>query len=343
MVAVHDNGEPGADDTWRIRIWYCGDSATALAKTKEEFANVGACEATLVFDTNYVASNVAGSASYRSTYPLPNIFEPPSDAERWRFNGTNVGELHANGGGNIQIHLAHQPSKALQFALEQGAACECDKQPYLGDGNGFVTGGGWIILGAGAYLSSYTGSLDNMKANFGFNAKFIGGIPRGSTNFVVHGPQGNFYHFHSDNARDEYNELEVVCADEPYGAAANTVYARWWGNGLVSTAVSTGDAPTNTFVSGYRFYVAVQDNGEPGTIDKFRIRIFNKDRQGDPSTVWFDSNYELPPIFANDPEVKCIGQCVFVPSFEGNFLGGTDESANGGGNIQTHCKGGPSR
>jgi len=98
----------------------------------------------------------------------------------------------------------------------------------------------------------------------------------------------------------QYNGLEVVCEDTPYGAWANTVAARWWGYGKVARTMGT---PTDSqWTTGYLYFISVQDFGEPGTVDTWRIRIFDLDQ-----TVLFDSDITGEPIFVNDPE--CTGNC----------------------------------
>jgi len=129
MVSVQDHGEPGAEDTWRIRIWKCEGpggklNSDPLDLTMDEFVAQADMETRLVFDTNYVPKSYRYYNEYKFMFPLPSMMEPP-DSERYRFNGTNVGELHQNGGGNIQIHLKGKKSEALQFALTQGYSCNC--------------------------------------------------------------------------------------------------------------------------------------------------------------------------------------------------------------------------
>jgi hypothetical protein len=115
--------------------------------------------------------------------------------------------------------------------------------------------------------------------------------------------------------------------------------ARWTGYGRIARTL---DAPADTsgeWVDGYRFFVSVQDNGEPGLNDEWRIRIMEKDSP----MVLFDSNTDLGYIFDIDPicrDNNDYWNCTEPPKFLGDSLGGEGE-AFGGGNVQIHCHGGP--
>jgi len=156
------------------------------------------------------------------------------------------------------------------------------------------------------------------------------GLPDGQTNFDI---EGNSFHFHSKtSAGNSYEALEVVCSDVPYGNWADGVVARYWGYGKV--ARTSGNPKNKDWEDGYLYYVATQDNGEgqSATNDTWRIRIFDKDQQGNPTDVLFDSNYNYDAIYDNDP-VLCPGSSCnsgFTPDFDGLYLSG--------GNIQVHCK-----
>ena len=300
----------------------------------------------------------------------------PKDDELFRFNGTEVGELgDQKGGGNIQIHLNGKKTAALEDILNSGETPECCTVDFEGDGCiGFVTGGGQIhmefpyLKEAGCDCSGLAhGICDSDKQNencnvlesgqiatFGFNAKQFHGVPDGSTNFLVHDVGGKDFHFHTekyhvtDGKAHVYDGLEVVCDDDTYGGdgAYAGVSARWTGVGKVQW-VGPGENPDDTkWVSGYRFFVAVQDWGEPGRDDTFRIRVLDNDGSG---SVLFDSNHELGTqddgwIYSElDP--LCLSEeldndCSGTPQFDGDDLG-RNPGKNGGGNIQMHCKGGP--
>jgi hypothetical protein len=216
---------------------------------------------------------------------------------------------------NIDANLGKSKHTTLEEVPVGGTAsgptCPCaDKTQGMAEGARMVTGGGWIILEpAKIFLHEDYGSLPagiNVTANFGFNAKTkTGDIIKGSTNFVI---DGKFFHFHSATGNTNYDYLEVP----------NGVQARWMGKGHLSTATgmaAEGDA--------YWFLVAVQDHGEPGLDDSFRISIY-KGNFGETGVLIFDTNPDYP------------GHDVFVGDerFLGLYLG--EDGPNGGGNIQIH-------
>ena len=394
MVAVNDWGEPGYKDTWRIRVWYCGetdnkgdlpnglppvDSPSDCSKYGDNdhlgigtpkthpFLKCADDMARLVFDTHM-----------HGELPSAGFSGLPKTSELLRFNGTEVGELgDQKGGGNIQIHLNGKPTAALEEIIKAGETPECCAVEFEGDGCiGFVTGGGQIHMGSPYLKEPFPASkqdecscdlahgiCDSDKANencnllesgqiatFGFNAKQFHGVPDGSTNFLVHDVGGKDFHFHTekyhvtDGKAHVYDGLEVVCDDDTYGTdgAYAGVSARWTGVGKIQY-VGSGEKPDEgKWVSGYRFFVAVQDWGEPGRDDTFRIRVLDKDGE----SVLFDSNHELGAqddgwIYKElDPLCTDPADCSGTPQFDGDDLG-RNPGKNGGGNIQMHCKGGP--
>lgn len=267
-VAVQDWGEPGADDTWRIRIWETANTSNAIFDSAPQYS---------FGDTN-------------------------DD----RFMGTALGPITKNGGGNIQLH---RKGITPPLVLPSNKKCHCKDTPSEGDGDGFVTGGGWINVAQTAIWNSEgsnSGPLEipvGARANFGFNAKFQRGLPDGSTNFVFEG--GHNFHFHSATGGNaHYDSLEVPSPTE----------ARWCGPGSLATGA---DPKPRDFQDGYSFCVSVQDLGEPGAEDTWHIKIWKG------SIVVFDSNPEFDIMSGPD-------------RFEGTRLG--EEEQNGGGNIQIHWK-----
>lgn len=125
---------------------------------------------------------------------------------------------------------------------------------------GFVTGGGWINSPAGAYKADMTLSG---KANFGFVAKYKKGsnIPIGNTEFQFQ--LGNL-NFNSSS----YEAARLVIA----GAKAN-----YKGLGTING------------VGNYGFLVSAIDGQITGGggIDKFRIKIWDRDNEND---VVYDNN-----------------------------------------------------
>src|SRR5207237_4634643 len=129
-----------------------------------------------------------------------------------------------------------------------------------------VTGGGWINSPAGAEPASPTATG---RANFGFNAKYHVGdtTPTGETNFRF--VPGNL-HFHSTS----YEPLSLIVTTLSPGVQR----AEWRGSGWINGA---GD---------YAFKAMVIDAGEPGSSDKFRIRLWNKVTQA----VIYDNELGAP-------------------------------------------------
>jgi len=237
------------------------------------------------------------------------------------------------------------------------------------DDEGKVTGGGWILLGgeelgSNAYFNSdycqtgntasdcasQFGSLDGMKSNYGFNAMYRKGLPEGSTNFDI---DGGYFHFHSATRSIPLKFLEVI----------DPIHARWMGKGSLSTALNPRK---NDFDDDFCFMVAVQDHGEPGYHDTWRIRIwYCGSMSGKPDcaldeTPFFTSQNaaDLPFIacgedadrlvFDTDPEgaLPSVGfadkpDTADLFRFNGTEVGVADADvmgAKGGGNIQIHLK-----
>ena len=128
--------------------------------------------------------------------------------------------------------------------------------------------------------------------------------------------------------------MEVICNNNTYGYG-DGVLSRWTGIGRVAWTI--GNPTGNDWQEGYHFFIAAQDNGEPGYMDTWRIRIMDKDS----NAVLFDSNSNFGYIFDKDPFCNTTwDDCNGDPLFEGDSLGG-EGIEKGGGNVQVHCKGGP--
>lgn len=127
---------------------------------------------------------------------------------------------------------------------------------------GFVTGGGWIYSQPGAYKPD---PVLEGKANFGFVAKYKKGAsePMGNTEFQF---QTGDLNFHSSS----YEWLVIAGAK-----------AMFKGEGTVNG------------VEGYKFKISAIDGNlaEPGSEDKFRIRIWTEDENGI-ETVLYDNDRE---------------------------------------------------
>jgi hypothetical protein len=287
LVAVQDWGEPGADDTWRIRIW---------EKSTDK----------LVFDTNPKVT-----ADMSENYAL-------GDEDNLRFLGTELGELDANGGGNIQIHRSKLGRVVM---LADDVLCNCDPEervsPADAGGGAFVTGGGWVYLADA--IRNTTGApdegLNDVKANFGFNARFQTGnlVPDGSTEFDY---DGGGFNFHSvTGPQVNFDFLEIPSPTE----------ARWMGKGTFSTWADGIE---------YGFMVAVQDNGEPGAADTWRLRIWNP-ADGD-LTLDSEDNPVVPAKYVFDTNPEFPTGWNETSRFLGTTLGELD--SNGGGNVQIHWR-----
>jgi hypothetical protein len=163
---------------------------------------------------------------------------------------------------------------------------------------------------------------DIIKANFGFNAKFKKNdmVPDGSTNFDY---EGNEFHFHSETGgNSKYDFLEIPSPTE----------ARWMGKGTLSLTARRMLGHDNDDIV-YGFMVAVQDNGEPGSSDTWRLRIWNP---ADGDLDWEDSHPVVPAsyVFDTNPEFPTGYDDEY--RFLGTELGELD--SNGGGNVQIHWK-----
>ena len=144
---------------------------------------------------------------------------------------------------------------------------------------GFITGGGWINVGAGSYTADSTLSG---RANFGFNSQYKKNatVPTGETefNFQV----GNF-NFHAS----VYSWLVV-----------NGFKAQYKGTGTVNGGGS------------YDFTLTAYDGDITGGggVDKFRIRITDNNNS---NRVVFDNRNGLPTdMDTADPQVIAGGSIV---------------------------------
>lgn len=328
---------------------------------------------------NTIVSGGWTFSNYSKIFPLMSA-NAGNDPNIFRCNGTQVGDLVKHGGGNIQIHLSNKRNKYIDYIQSLNASCDCNDTTTEVYDKGFVTGGGFIFMDVDSFLkvkncaslvnlangnsasaisSNYDAVLDacgtpgmvGAKATYGFNAKTINGNIQGSWNFDLH---GFGFHFKSEKIASQSNAdfdyLEVVC-DDRYGRACNGVCARFSGVGRISWT-SPNVLPNNTTSwsdAVYRFYVSVQDNGEPGLNDKIRFRV---DDYYMPNTVYFDSDLNAGPVYFMDVLCtylgwNCADTSTTYPDFTGDWFQGTDVGFTnwtkaGGGNIQLHCKGGPS-
>jgi hypothetical protein len=106
---------------------------------------------------------------------------------------------------------------------------------------GFATGGGWI-LPANDGLNTHP----DVRANFGFNAKYQKGKATGHTEFRY---------------SDRYIDLKSTSIEQIVITGGKIAQFKGW-------------ASVNGEV-GHWFFVKAIDNGEPGTNDTFEIKIWN--------------------------------------------------------------------
>lgn len=260
--------------------------------------------------------------------------------------------------------------------------CSCGYKGDAVEGQGKVTGGGWILLKSGtgntgtylntnycqsgttSYCNGYAGTgMNGIKANYGFNAMYRKGVPEGSTNFDF---DGNGFHFHSETHSTPLRFLEVI----------DGIHARWMGTGWLSTKIQPRK---NDWRNNFCFMVAVQDHGEPGYHDTWRIRIwycgtsyerlvFNSTDCGlmdneyffsstplatnkflqcgaDPARLVFDTNVNLPLPTEGFPPLS-LALDPDPLRFNGTEVGVADPAIGGqkgGGNIQIHKSKAPNK
>jgi hypothetical protein len=152
--------------------------------------------------------------------------------------------------GIATLEVTGLQTEVYQVKTTAGNGC-ADSSAYLAiyDPNGgFVTGGGWIMSPAGAYVLD--GNLTG-KANFGFVAKYKKGSTQvdGNTEFQFNAGNLNF-------KSTSHTGMSLVIA------GAQAIYK---GQGTING------------VAGYSFMVSAIDGDKKatGVTDKFRIKIWN--------------------------------------------------------------------
>ena len=348
LVAVQDWGEPGFNDTWRIRIWKGEEGDDWMEAWQNKFwtgvDDTDWEDKYLAFDSTHTITEPDDTAEYDTTYWGTQLgdYDPAADPE--------IKAENAKGGGNIQIHKSKIGSEVM---LDSDDLCICDAEnkvnPTMAKSS-FVTGGGWVNMTKEAmrcddqHNNSTCYPVEGIRANFGFNAmtKKSDGYPDGSVNFDY---SGNDFHFHSlTGGKTQFEHLEIL---------DDCMHARWMGNGTLSTLPDIARRQLAAPVTEdddelYGFMVAVVDLDEPGANDMWRIRVWlisesntfheNGGNWKIPHEYVFDSNPTVTtsfPINETDAGNLDIRQTE-LERFEGTTLG--DTVKNGGGNIQIHCK-----
>jgi hypothetical protein len=164
-------------------------------------------------------------------------------------DGTNLGTVLTTSSGLATLPIAGLPADVYLVKAIAGNDC-AESVAYLAvyDPNGgFVTGGGWIMSPAGAYLADTT--LTG-KANFGFVAKYKKGSTQvdGNTEFQFHAGNLNF-------KSSSHTAMSLVIA------GAQAIYK---GQGSING------------IAGYSFMTSAIDGNKKTTVvsDKFRIKIW---------------------------------------------------------------------
>jgi hypothetical protein len=167
--------------------------------------------------------------------------------------------------------------KASDSANNESAGTACAMFAVYDPTAGFVTGGGWINSPAGAYMFDPT--LQG-RANFGFVSKYKKGqtVPDGETEFQF---QAAGLNFHSES----YSWLVVA-----------GTRAQFKGTGQINGSGS------------YNFLLTAIDGdlANPKTVDKFRIKIMNRNPDGtDASTVYDnDAKDEGTPLGGGSVQIQ---------------------------------------
>ncbi|MFV8347546.1 MBG domain-containing protein, partial [Flavobacterium sp. ZB4P13] len=168
-------------------------------------------------------------------------------------NGVLATYTAITNGSGLATAQATLPVEVYLITATAGTGCASSVAylPVYDPNGGFVTGGGWIMSPAGAYvLNDYTKTLSG-KANFGFVAKYKKGNNEvdGNTEFQFQTGNLNF-------KSSSHEAMSLVIA----GAQAT-----YKGKGTING------------IPGYSFMVSAIDGDKKstGVTDKFRIKIWN--------------------------------------------------------------------
>jgi len=182
----------------------------------------------------------------------------------FNFGDGSSPETTALAGTETSIQVSHTYSKTGVFVIEVTLSDECSSvsMPYnyvviYDPAGGFVTGGGWIVSPAGAYVPD---PALMGKATFGFESRYKKGanVPSGNTEFQFHAAGMNF--------KSQSYEWLVVAGSK----------ARFKGSGTINDAGC------------YSFMLSAID----GTPDKFRIRI----RDLETETIVYDNEMSASDV-----------------------------------------------
>lgn len=240
----------------------CGNagSATVTWTAKDAYNNTAITSATFTIEDPTVAVTYDGDMLL-STGGSPTVSAsliaklrdnnagnvPDIDGEQVTFT------LTADGVGTLVIvsdtqNGVAQAVQALQpaiYMIEVSLGCsDCTASAilvvYNPDG-GFATGGGWFVPEEADGLNTHP----SVRANFGFNARYVKGKPTGHLEFRY---------------SDGFIDLKSTSIDQLVITGGRIVQFK----GL---ACVNGEADNS-------FFVKAIDNGEPGTSDSFEIKIW---------------------------------------------------------------------
>jgi hypothetical protein len=273
------------DDATLATPTYSGvdDTVDALTLTVTSAAGISDSDATTVTVLNAPPSIGSMTASpslvaigdpvqFSATFTDPGLADTHTASLAWG-DGTTAPAAVGQGAGSGTVAATHAFTEPGVYVLELtvsdddgGAATATYQYVVVFDQEGgFVTGGGWIDVAAGACTLDDDCAAASGKANFGFVSRYKKGAatPSGSTEFNF---SAGGLNFHSS----QYDWLIVN------QAGSN---AQFKGEGTVNgSAAPTGDL--------YRFMVWANDL-DPDAIDTFRVRI------------WYDTGGGEVTVFDN--------------------------------------------
>jgi subtilisin family serine protease len=259
-----------------------GPASSTVTAQATDSDNAAGNTAQLVVTINNVAPTVTGvtgpgPTAVNTVVSVKADFTDPgsSDTHTCQFtwgDGTSGPDGIAAGTGNGSCTGTHTYTAAGVYTVlvtvtdKDGAVSAVFSYEFVviyDPSAGFVTGGGWIMSPAGAYIPqpALTG-----KANFGFVSKYKKGatVPTGETQFQFHAGGMNFH-------SEEYQYLVIAGAKAQYKGIGSVNDAGDYGFLLTAT---DGDLKTGDGVDKFRIKIwdrttgaIVYDNAPPADAD----------------------------------------------------------------------------
>jgi len=259
-----------------------GPASSTVTAQATDSDNAAGNTAQLVVTINNVAPTVTGvtgpgPTAVNTVVSVKADFTDPgsSDTHTCQFtwgDGTSGPDGIAAGTGNGSCTGTHTYTAAGVYTVlvtvtdKDGAVSAVFSYEFVviyDPSAGFVTGGGWIMSPAGAYIPqpALTG-----KANFGFVSKYKKGatVPTGETQFQFHAGGMNFH-------SEEYQYLVIAGAKAQYKGIGSVNDAGNYGFLLTAT---DGDLKTGDGVDKFRIKIwdrttgaIVYDNAPPADAD----------------------------------------------------------------------------